>query len=132
MPPSTSKAPGRCRKLAVWSAAYLCLVSCRPALPSAVYEGCRMGECHRIFLQAREPSGDGRWRFRTRTEIRRDPAAGLLAEPNENERNTISDWQQADCFQSKIDGQLVTAIARSGVERGLPQLIQAICASGRP
>ena len=108
------------------STSLLCL-GCRATMPTAVYEGCRMGECHQIFIQSKAPLGDGRWRFRTRTEIRRDPTAGLGAEPDMTERETISSWQQADCFQSMIDGQVITAIARSGVERGLPQLMQSLC-----
>jgi hypothetical protein len=89
-----------------------------------------MGECHRITIQAREPQGEGRWRFRTRTEIRRDPKGGLVAEPPADQRQRIGDWQVADCFQSTIDGKLVPAVARSGVERGLPALLQAICRPG--
>lgn len=103
-------------------------VGCKSPQTSAAYEGCRMGECHRIFIHEREAAGNGRWRFRTRTAIRYDPRSGLLGGAGQRQRVELSSWEQADCDQSTINGELVPAIARSGVERGLPQLLQAICA----
>jgi hypothetical protein len=45
---------------------------------------------------------------------------------------TLGEWSEADCLRSTIDHLLVSAIARSGVERGKPELIRSICNTPQP
>ena len=56
-----------------------------------------------------------RYKFRTRVEYSSDTPI------------RINDWRVADCLRSTIDGQLVPALSRNGLERHMPFLIRAVC-----
>ena len=86
------------------------------SLPSRIkaeepfYSNTWMGTDYQLFIDDKEPLGNGyMYKFRTRYES--------------DSRTTIVDWRIADCFKSSIDGELVPAIAISGYERGMPELI---------
>ena len=78
------------------------------------YLGLQMGISYKLFIHEKERLDEGiSYKFRTRYES--------------DTRTTVSDWRVADCLKSTIDGQLVPALTRSGVERGMPFLIRAVC-----
>ena len=78
------------------------------------YYGLQMGISYKLFIHEKERLDEGiSYKFRTRYES--------------DTRTTVSDWRVADCLKSTIDGQLVPALTRSGVERGMPFLIRAVC-----
>ena len=78
------------------------------------YVGLQMGISYKLFIHEKERLDEGiSYKFRTRYES--------------DTRTTVSDWRVADCLKSTIDGQLVPALTRSGVERGMPFLIRAVC-----
>jgi hypothetical protein len=108
------------------------LASCSISTGRPLYENCRMGECSALFIHERRSLGDGRWRFRTRSVIRSDPGSSLWQGWHGRTRMTLGEWSEADCLRSTIDHLLVSAIARSGVERGKPELIRSICNTPQP
>ena len=78
------------------------------------YVGLQMGISYKLFIHEKERLDEGiSYKFRTRYES--------------DTRTTVSDWRVADCLKSTIDGQLVPALTRSGVERGMPWMIRAVC-----
>ncbi len=78
------------------------------------YYGFQMGISYKLFIHEKERLDEGiGYKFRTRFES--------------DTRTTISDWRVANCLKSTIDGQLVPALTRSGVERGMPWMIRAVC-----
>ena len=80
------------------------------------YEGLQMGISYKLFIHEKELIDGGiRYKFRTRVEYSSDTPT------------RINDWRVADCLKSTIDGKLVPALSRSGVERGMPFLIRAVC-----
>ena len=80
------------------------------------YIGLQMGITYKMFLHEKQPIDGGiRYKFRTRVEYSSDTPT------------RINDWRVADCLKSTVDGELVPALTRSGVERGMPFLIRAVC-----
>ena len=80
------------------------------------YIGLQMGMTYKMFLHEKQAIDGGiRYKFRTRVEYSSDTTT------------RINDWRVADCLKSTIDGYLVPALSRSGVERGMPFLIRAVC-----
>ncbi len=80
------------------------------------YVGLQMGITYKMFLHEKQPIDGGiRYKFRTRVEYSSDTPT------------RINDWRVADCLKSTIDDYLVPALSRSGVEKGMPFLIRAVC-----
>ena len=80
------------------------------------YIGLQMGITYKMFLHEKQPIDSGiRYKFKTRFEYASDTLT------------RINDWSVADCLKSTINGYLVPALSRSGVERGMPFLIRAVC-----
>ena len=80
------------------------------------YIGVQMGITYKLFLHEKQPIDGGiRYKFRTRVEYSSDTPT------------LIHDWSVADCLESTINDYLVPALSRSGVERGMPFLIRAVC-----
>ncbi len=80
------------------------------------YIGLQMGITYKMFLHEKQPIDGGiRYKFRTRVEYSSDTPT------------RINDWSVADCLKSTIDDYLVPALSRSGVEKGMPFLIRAVC-----
>ena len=80
------------------------------------YIGLQMGVTYKMFLHEKQLIDGGiRYKFRTRVEYSSDTPTRL------------NDWSVADCLKSTIDDYLVPALSRSGVERGMPFLIRAVC-----
>ena len=80
------------------------------------YIGLQMGVTYKMFLHEKQLVDGGiRYKFRTRVEYSSDTPT------------RINDWSVADCLKSTIDDYLVPALSRSGVERGMPFLIRAVC-----
>jgi len=80
------------------------------------YIGLQMGITYKMFLHEQQPIDGGiRYKFRTRVEYSSDTPT------------RINDWSVADCLRSTIDGQLVPALSRNGLERHMPFLIRAVC-----
>ena len=80
------------------------------------YVGLQMGVTYKMFLHEKQLIDGGiRYKFRTRVEYSSDTPT------------RINDWSVADCLKSTIDDYLVPALSRSGVEKGMPFLIRAVC-----
>ena len=80
------------------------------------YIGLQMGITYKMFLHEKQLIDGGiRYKFRTRVEYSSDTPT------------RINDWRVADCLKSTIDDYLVPALSRSGVEKGMPFLIRAVC-----
>ena len=80
------------------------------------YIGLQMGVTYKMFLHEKQLIDGGiRYKFRTRVEYSSDTPT------------RINDWRIADCLKSTIDDYLVPALSRSGVEKGMPFLIRAVC-----
>ena len=80
------------------------------------YIGLQMGVTYKMFLHEKQLIDGGiRYKFRTRVEYSSDTPTRL------------NDWSVADCLKSTIDDYLVPALSRSGVEKGMPFLIRAVC-----
>ena len=80
------------------------------------YVGLQMGITYKMFLHEKQPIEGGiRYKFRTRVEYSSDTPT------------RINDWSVADCLKSTINDYVVPALSRSGVERGMPFLIRAVC-----
>ena len=80
------------------------------------YIGLQMGVTYKMFLHEKQLIDGGiRYKFRTRVEY------------SSNTPTRINDWSVADCLKSTIDDYLVPALSRSGVEKGMPFLIRAVC-----
>ena len=78
------------------------------------YLGIQMGISYKLFIHDKERLENGiSYKFRTRFES--------------DIRTTISAWRIANCMKSTIDGKTVPALSRSGLERGMPFLIRAVC-----
>ena len=88
------------------------------------YENTHMGESYKVYIYKKENTGSGIWRFKTKTVFRcgYGAMAGCKASPP-----YISEWQIADCDNSKIDGKTVPASARYGYERGKPEIFRSVC-----
>jgi hypothetical protein len=76
--------------------------------------GMQMGILYRVYMEEKQDLGGNRWRFRTRTEYSKG-------------KDRYSPWRTADCGESSIDGEIITAIARSRAEEGGERLLRAVC-----
>jgi hypothetical protein len=79
------------------------------------YEGVRMDVGYKIFIYAKESLGPGKWRFQTKAVY------------STGGKPYFSDWRTADCYESTINGKVVPAISRYGVEAGEPEVLRAVC-----
>jgi hypothetical protein len=96
----------------------------RPALSQLAYQGIRQDVEFKVYIYAKESIGALRWRFQTKT-VRYNPFTKQTAKPY------YSDWRIADCAESTVDGQLVSAIARSGADVGEAEVLRTVCGYSR-
>lgn len=82
-----------------------------PALSQLAYQGIRQDVEYKIYIYAKEPLGSLRWRFQIKM-------VGFYIVTMKEVKPYYSSWEIADCADSTIDGRVVSAIARSGVEAG--------------
>lgn len=90
------------------------------AMAQLAYETTRQDYNTKIYIYAKENIGPGVWRFQTK-------AVGYNPFKKEEIKPHYSNWQTAVCHESTIDGDIVPAIARSGVEAGAPEILKAVC-----
>lgn len=96
-------------------AAILALIWASPGFAQLAYEGMRQGIRYKVYIYAKEAAGEGRWRFQTKAVYRTG------AKPY------YSNWREADCLRSTIDGELVTAIAQYGFQEGDAAVLKKVC-----
>lgn len=86
-----------------------------PARAQFAYEGMRQGVGYRVYINARQSLGQGRWRFRTKAVYSNGSAP------------YVSGWRIADCYNATIDGVTVRAVAQYGYQEGEASVLRAVC-----
>jgi len=95
-------------------------LSARPACSQLAYQEIRQDVEYKIYIYAKESAGALRWRFQTKT-------VGHNPFTKEKMKPFYSDWQTADCANSTVDGRIVAAIAQSGADVGLAEILRTVC-----
>jgi hypothetical protein len=98
--------------------------SVMPALSQLAHQGIRQDVEYKVYIYAKEPMGALRWRFQTKT-VGYNPFTKEVMKPY------YSDWKAADCANSTVDGQIVSAIAQSGADVGLAEILRVVCGYSR-
>lgn len=78
-----------------------------------------LGNKYKIYIYSKQSLGEGKWRFQTKT------VGETLSKPH------YSSWQEADCWNSSIDGKIIGAVKILHKGRGGGHsnagILQAVC-----
>ena len=91
-------------------------------------EFCKQGYCTRGYIAEIKRLDNCRLRFREKSQTAKDIYNGgsdYKSAPIE-----LGEWRVADCCESKLDGNLVPAVPRSGAELTQPETLRSVCNSG--
>jgi hypothetical protein len=87
-----------------------------PALAQLAYQGQYQGNPYKVYIYEKYSIGDGKWEFQTKTVYR-----------DKNVKPIFSNRRIANCWESTIDGETVSAIARFSAEKGDAEVLRTVC-----